>query len=146
MKKGEIPTCQPASMLLRSEPSKDPERIQTWERLNSFLTWMEGFQTFIVALTPYISWDACVYAIACYIGAWKNNKLINRKKKPEPIKEIMVFLLNSRFKSVKSTHQRQVYDHIRPPINAMTLRGWFTEAIYLYFLETFKACSINAFS
>ena len=50
-------TCQPASMLLRSEPSNDPERIQIWERLNSLTTWIDGSHTFIVALAPYTSCD-----------------------------------------------------------------------------------------
>jgi membrane protein implicated in regulation of membrane protease activity len=53
-------------MLLRSEPSKDPERTQIWERLNSFITSIFGSHTFIVACAPYISLDVPVYAIACY--------------------------------------------------------------------------------
>lgn len=58
-------TCQPASMLLRSEPSKEPERTQIWDRLNSLTTSIDGSHTFIVALAPYTSCDAPVYAIAC---------------------------------------------------------------------------------
>lgn len=45
-------TCHPASMLLRSEPSNDPERTQICDRLNSLTTWIEGSHTFIVALAP----------------------------------------------------------------------------------------------
>lgn len=63
----EEPTCHPASMLLRSVPSNDPERTQICERLNSFTCSIEGVQTLIVALAPYNSWDVPVYAIACYI-------------------------------------------------------------------------------
>ena len=75
-------TCHPASMLLRSEPSNEPERIQICERLNSLTTWIEGSHTFIVAFAPYTS-CAPVYAIACYklnVHTYKLNPVPTKKR------------------------------------------------------------------
>ena len=61
-------TCHPASMLLRSEPLKEPDRIQSWERLKPLDSWMEGSQTLMVALAPYTGCcceEGAVYAMAC---------------------------------------------------------------------------------
>lgn len=50
-RKGFTFTCQPASMLLRSE-AKEPPRSQSWDKLNSFVCWILGSHTFIVAFAP----------------------------------------------------------------------------------------------
>lgn len=53
-------------MLLRSEPLKEPERTQSWERLKPLDSWMAGSHTLMVALAPYTGCcDGAVYAIAC---------------------------------------------------------------------------------
>lgn len=55
-------------MLLRSEPLKEPESIQSWERLKPLDSWMAGSQTLMVALAPYTGCcceEGAVYAMAC---------------------------------------------------------------------------------
>lgn len=45
-------TCHPASMLLRSDPSNEPDRTQIWDKLNSFNSSTVGSQTLIDAFAP----------------------------------------------------------------------------------------------